>query len=166
MTGIVIQPGNGKTYLVLGDLYTILATGEDTGGAYGLIEVLMQPQGFIPPHIHDEMDEVHYLLDGEVEYQLDENTILATPGTFIHISRGQSHSFKNIGLKPAKFIAWVTPAGGEQFFIEAGELVQPKNEEEKLSLLGKMNPDNLEKAVAIAATKYEVRFVIPTANAS
>ncbi|BCL36287.1 cupin domain-containing protein [Nostoc sp. MS1] len=164
MTGIVIQPGNGETYLVLGDLYTILATGEKTNGAYGLIEVLMQPQGFIPPHLHDEMDEVHYVLDGEVEYQIDEKTIFATPGTFIHISRGQFHSFKNIGLKPAKFLAWITPSGGERFFIEAGQLVHPSSDKEKLSLLGKIGPDELEKAIALAVTKYEVRFP-PTANA-
>ncbi|BAT52016.1 cupin 2 domain-containing protein [Nostoc sp. NIES-3756] len=165
MTGKVVQPGDGKTYLVLGDLFTILATGEETGGAYGLVETLMRPQGFIPPHIHDDMDEVHYILDGEVEYQIDERTVLATPGTFIHIFRGQCHSFKNVGLKPAKSISWVTPAGGEQFFAEAGQLVQPKNEDEKLSLLGKVDADELEKAIALAATKYKLRFVVPTTNA-
>jgi uncharacterized cupin superfamily protein len=112
------------------------------------------------------MDEVHYILDGEVEYQIDQKTVLATPGTFIHIPRGQSHSFKNLGLKPAKFISWVTPAGGEQFFAEAGQLIQPENEEEKLSLLGKVSPEELEKAIALAATKYKLRFVVPTANVS
>ncbi len=162
MTGTITQPGQGNTYLVMGDLYTILATKENTG-AYNLSEVLMQPQGFIPPHFHDE-DEAHYLLDGEVEYQIDGKTISATPGTFIHISRGQVHSFKNIGLKPAKFLFWATLAGGEQFLAEIGQRVQPINEEEKQSLLGKVNPEEIEKAMTVAVTDYGIKFVVPDSN--
>ena len=40
---ILVQPGKGSTYLVLGDLYTFLAVGEDTGWTYSLYEIVMQP---------------------------------------------------------------------------------------------------------------------------
>jgi hypothetical protein len=33
----VLQPGDGRSVWVVGDLYTFLATGEDTNGAYALI---------------------------------------------------------------------------------------------------------------------------------
>ncbi|MEH1965683.1 cupin domain-containing protein [Nostoc sp.] len=152
-----IPPGKGSTYLVLGDLYTILATGKDTGGEYGVYEAVMQPQSTIPPHFHDQTDEAHYILEGEVEYQIDDQTIIATPGTFLNFTKGQCHTFKNIGSKPAKMLTWVTPAGGEQFFVEVGKPVKlPLNEEER-SLLGIVNPADFEKAVVIAA-KY-VQFV-------
>lgn len=160
MTSTIIQPGQGKTYLLMGDLFTILATGENTGGVYGLSEVLMQPQGYIPPHFH-EQEEAHYILDGEMEYQIDGKTIVATPGTFIHISRNQIHSFKNLGLKPLKYIFWVTPAGMEQISPQVGYLVESTNEEEKLSLLGKVNPEDIEKAIALAVTKYGFKFPPP-----
>lgn len=149
----LVPPGKGSTYLLLGDLYSVLATAEDTGGAYGLLEYHLQPQSITPSHIHDEFVEVHYVLEGEIEYQLDEQTIVATPGTHLHIPKGQSHTFKNIGSKPAKILAWVTPAGGEQFFAEAGQRVNlPLNEEEQ-SLLGVVNPADFEKVVVIAS-KY------------
>jgi quercetin dioxygenase-like cupin family protein len=150
---MLVPPGKGSTYLVLGDLYTILATGKDTGGEYGVYEAVMQPQSMTPPHSHDQTDEAHYILEGEVEYQIEEQTIVATPGTFVNFAKGQCHSFKNIGSKPAKMLTWVTPAGGEQFFVEAGQPVNlPLNEEER-SLLGVVNPADFEKAVAIAS-KY------------
>lgn len=156
-TTMFVSQGKGSTYLVLGDLYTLLAEGKDTEGTYGLIEQTMQPQSMIPLHIHDEFEEAHYVLEGEIEYQLDKQTIVATPGTFLHFPRGQSHAFKNIGSKPAKLLAWVTPAGGEQFFAQAGQPVNlPLNEEER-SLLGVVNPAEFEKAVVLAS-KYS-RFV-------
>ncbi|MCC5639206.1 quercetin 2,3-dioxygenase [Nostoc sp. CHAB 5844] len=150
-TTMFITQGKGSTYLVLGDLYTLLAEGKDTGGTYGLIEQTMQPNSAIPPHIHDEFEEAHYILEGEIEYQLEGQTIVATPGTFLHFPRGQSHGFHNSTSKPAKLLAWVTPAGGEQFFAQAGQPVNlPLNEEER-SLLGIVNPADFEKAVVLAS---------------
>lgn len=156
-TTLFVPEGKGSTYLVLGDLYTLLAEGKDTGGTYGLLEQTMQPHSMTPSHIHDEFEEAHYILEGEIEYQLDEQTIVATPGTFLHFPRGKSHAFKNIGSKPAKLLALVTPAGGEQFFAQAGKPVNlPLNEEER-SLLGVVNSADFEQAVVLAS-KYS-RFV-------
>ena len=56
---------------------------------------------------------------------------------------------------------WTTPAGLEEFFPEAGQLVEPTNEEEKLSLLGNVNPADVEKAIACAVTKYGIKFLLP-----
>ncbi|WP_138503646.1 cupin domain-containing protein [Nostoc sp. PA-18-2419] len=149
----LVQPGKSSTYLVLGDLYTLLAEGKDTNGEYGLVEALMQPQSAAPLHNHDDADEAHYILEGEIEYQLDEETITATAGTFINIPRGKWHSFKNIGSIPTKLLMWATPAGGEQFFAEVGHRVNlPLNEEER-SLLGVVNPADFEKVLVIAS-KY------------
>ncbi|ARV58362.1 cupin [Nostocales cyanobacterium HT-58-2] len=159
--GTIVQPGQGSTYLFWGDLYTFVAVGEDTGGAYSLTEVVLQPQSMTPPHIN-EQDEAHYILEGEVEYQLDKQTIVATPGTFLHLPKGQSHGFKNIGSKPAKMLAWITPAGPEQFFAEAGQPVKaPMNEEEMRALVSAPTPEEIEKAVEIATTKYGVKLVPP-----
>lgn len=150
----IIPPGKGFTYLVLGDLYTVMATGKETNGAYGMLEAMMQPGSAIPSHTHDS-EEAHYVLEGEMEYQIDEQIIIATPGTFLHFPRGQSHSFKNIGSKPAKILVWVTPAGAEQFFVEAGEpVLEVGSEEEKRSLLRPPTPSEIEKTVAIACSKY------------
>lgn len=160
MAATVIQPGKGSTYLVLGDFYTFLSTPENTDGKYGLVETVMQPQSVTPPHKHDRADEAHYILEGEIEYQFDNQTIVATPGMYLHFPKGQIHAFQNIGLKPAKILALLTPSGPELFFAEVGQPVNlPLSEEEKSRLLTPPNPADLEKAIEIATTKYGVEFI-------
>ncbi|BAZ12475.1 cupin 2 domain-containing protein [Calothrix sp. NIES-4071] len=153
-----VQPNKSSTYSVLGDLYTLLAEGKDTSGAYGLVEVVMQPQSIIPSHTHEQV-EAHYIIAGEIEYQLDSQTVVATKGAFLHIGACQVHSFKNIGSEPAKLLMWVTPGGPEQFFAEAGQPVKlPISEEEKRRLSQPPSPADIEKAVELASTKYGLTF--------
>lgn len=158
MTTTIVQPGKGSTYLVLGDFYTFLDTGEDTGGKYGLVEMVLQPQSFTPPHNHAEADEAHYIVEGEVEYQLDDQTIIATPGMYLHFHKHQNHAFKNIGSTPAKILGWLTPSGPELFFAEVGQPVNLPLSEEERSLLTPPNPADIEKAIELATTKYGVKF--------
>ncbi len=156
----LVQPGKGSTYLVLGDLYTFLATGEDTDGTYSIVEVLMQPQSVIPAHRHDQADEAHYILEGEVEYQLEARTIVAISGTFLNFPKNQYHGFKNIGSNPAKILIIITPSGAEQFFSEIGQqIVEPMSDEEKRNLLSPPNPADIEKAIELAITKYGLEFL-------
>ncbi|MGI2905807.1 cupin domain-containing protein [Tolypothrix sp. VBCCA 56010] len=146
------------TYFALGDFYTFLATGEDTDGKYSLTEMMLQPQSVAPAHIHDSY-EAHYVLEGEVEYQVDDKTIVATPGTFLQFPIGQAHGFKNVTSQPAKILAFLTPPGGEQFFAEVGQKVNlPMSEEEKQKLLVPPIAADFEKAVELAVTKYRVQF--------
>ena len=155
----LIQPGGAPTYLVLGDLYTFLAVGEDTGGTYSLYEIVMQPQSTTPLHSHDQAAESHYILEGEVEYQFDGQTIVAIPGTYLHFPKGQHHSFKNIGLKSAKVLTIATPSGPEKFFAEVGQLVNlPMNPEQERNQNRPPSPADIEKAVEIASTKYGIKF--------
>ena len=68
-----ISAGEGRTVWVVGDRYTIKASGEDTGGAFALFEAIVPPQAGPPPHVHHREDEAFYFLevgrearDGEV----------------------------------------------------------------------------------------------------
>ncbi len=52
----------GRAYWGMGILWTMLATAEDTNGAYSCIEQVI-PQGpAAPPHIHEAADETLDLL--------------------------------------------------------------------------------------------------------
>ena len=48
-----------------GGTYTILVTGEQTGGRYCLIDMLVPPGAGPPPHRHD-FEEMFTILDGEI----------------------------------------------------------------------------------------------------
>ncbi|HEY9613295.1 quercetin 2,3-dioxygenase [Allocoleopsis sp.] len=153
--GVLMQPGQGSSYWVLGDLYTLKAMGEDTGKAYALMEILVQPQSATPPHIHSREDEAFYIQEGELEFQVSDRTIVATPGTFVHSPKGQLHSFKNRGSKPAKMLCWVTPAGLEKFFAEVGVLF-----EERSPSPPPVSPADIEKIMA-TAPKYGLEIIPP-----
>lgn len=152
---LLVPPGKGSAYWVAGDLYTFKAVSEDTGGAYTFIELLIQPNGGAPPHIHSQEDEAFYIQEGEIEFQLDEQIIVATAGTFLHSPKGQMHRFTNMGTTPAKVLCWNTPAGLEKFFAEVGKPVQDRDSEPPL-----VSAADIEKIV-VTAPKYGLEIIPP-----
>ncbi len=70
-----LRAGKGQAVCVVGDHYTIKASGEDTDGAFTLIEVLVPLQSGPPPH-HWE-DEAFYVLKGEFEVHIDGQRLTA-----------------------------------------------------------------------------------------
>jgi len=116
----VLNAGGGKAYWVVGDLYTVLASGEDTGGAYALILAAVPPGGGPPPHVHRREDEAFYVLEGELAFRADGRDIPATAGAWVTLARGSLHTFRNVGTTTATMLIVVTPSGLEQFFAEVG----------------------------------------------
>jgi quercetin dioxygenase-like cupin family protein len=135
---------------VVGDHYTLLATGEDTGGAYALIHAVVPPQGGPPPHIHRREDETFYVLEGELTFQADGQTIEARAGAFLTLPKGSLHTFKNTGPTTAKMLITVHPSGLEQFFAE----VSCPSQEESVS------PAAIAKLLAVAP-KYGLEIQVP-----
>ncbi|MDN7242714.1 quercetin 2,3-dioxygenase [Planococcus sp. N028] len=111
--------GEGKAYWFLGSLLEMKATAEDTGGAFGMVE-LTHPPGFAAPmHTNRNEEEIFYVLEGEATFTVGEKTIMAKQGSFVYTPRGIPHMYKFEGDGPAKILVMVTPAGFEQFFVEA-----------------------------------------------
>jgi quercetin dioxygenase-like cupin family protein len=153
LDGSLLQPGQGSSFWVLDNLYTFKAVGEDTNQGYALFELLVHPHNGTPPHIHCLEDEAFYIQEGEVEFQLEEQTIVASAGTFLHSPKGQLHSFQNIGSKPAKMLCWVTPAGLENFYAEVGFPV-----EDREAPPPPVSPADIEKFLA-TAPDYGIEFI-------
>ena len=116
----------GKTYSAVGDKYTTLASGDQTGGAYSLMEAVVLPGGGPPPHYHEREEESFYVLDGAITFTVEGRTVEGTVGTFIQIPRGTPHVFKNCSTSPARMLILCSPSGFEQFIAEFGtELPSP-----------------------------------------
>ncbi len=83
-----LEEGEGEARWWLGvSLATIKATGRETGGRYTLVEVL-EPEGAEAPlHVHHNEDEAFWVLEGELTFEVGEETIKATPGTFLFGAR-------------------------------------------------------------------------------
>lgn len=150
----LLAPNEGDSYWFGVDLFTFKAVGENTGQKYVLFEALIQPQSGTPPHIHSQEDESFYIQEGEFEFQLDDETITATAGTFLYSPKNQLHGFTNIGSTTAKLLIWLTPAGFEKFIAEVG--VAATNQVKPAALA----PEDLEKIVKIARN-YGIEILSP-----
>ena len=98
----------------------ILAGNEQTNNQFAVAEITAHPGDFVPPHTHDPEDEMFYVLEGEVEFDIPGSPVTATAGTLVHIPRGVFHGFRNASDADAKMLDLHTPGGFERFFAEAG----------------------------------------------
>ena len=113
----------GLVYSLAGNLVSVLARRERTGGAYGLIEAIVPSGVGAPMHTHSREDEAFYVIEGELEFDINGMRATGASGAFLHISRDRPHGYVNWTNVPARVICVYTPGGCEGFFEEAGEPV-------------------------------------------
>ena len=123
LKNIAVPAGVGRSIEVLpGETVTFKAVSTDTDGAYTLIEVIDEPQSGSPLHLHRREDEAFYILEGTFAFQIGDRTLTATAGWFMTAPKGVPHSYKNIGITPARMLTLFVPAGIENFFEDLSKL--------------------------------------------
>jgi quercetin dioxygenase-like cupin family protein len=105
-------------YWGFGDGVTILASGQETNGAYAQVEGMLAPRGEAPAHIHHREDETFYILEGSIELRIGEVTHVVRAGDYRQVPRGTIHSLRNVGEHTARALVTFVPAGLEGFFVE------------------------------------------------
>jgi quercetin dioxygenase-like cupin family protein len=115
-----VRANEGSSYWLANDLHVFEVVGENTGGAYAPSELTAHPGFGPPPHIHRREDEAYYVLEGEFEFMDDGRVFTASPGTFVYPPRGRLQMHGASGDAPATALVLVTPAGVEEFVMEAG----------------------------------------------
>jgi quercetin dioxygenase-like cupin family protein len=116
-----LEDGEGEARWWLGvSLTTIKATGKETGGHYTLVEVL-EPEGEEAPlHVHHNEDEAFWVLEGELTFQVGDETIKASPGSFLFGPRDIPHRY-TVDSGPARMLFVLSPAGFEEFIYATSE---------------------------------------------
>ena len=112
---------------LVGDTYTILVTGQETGGKYTLIDMHVPPGGGPPPHRHD-FEEMFSVLDGEVKVTFRGLTIVARAGETINVPANAPHAFTNATDRPSRLLCLCAPSGQEEFFTLVGEPVATRTQ--------------------------------------
>ena len=113
---IFSNPDEGHILRVVTDSVRVLASGEDTGGAYEVFVLSGPKDSDTTLHAHP-WSEAYVMLEGEVEMTINERKMMATPGCFLHIPGGVFHAYKILS-DSARFILITTPAGAHDFFTE------------------------------------------------
>jgi quercetin dioxygenase-like cupin family protein len=125
METVVRHRDEGRATWMLNGLMLTKATAAETGGAYALMEHLLTPASNPPMHVQTEEEEGFYVLDGEVDFEVDGAVVHATPGTWAFVPRGAAHTFRVLTETARVLVIASAPQGApngglEQFFLEVG----------------------------------------------
>jgi mannose-6-phosphate isomerase-like protein (cupin superfamily) len=118
---LVLGEGEGEVHTVGPSRVTIKAGGDETGGTFYLGEAEIEPSfPGPPPHFHERLQDMFFVLAGRLTVQLGNSTVEATPGTFICVPPGVWHTFSNLSNEPVRFLNFNTPSGWEDYMRELG----------------------------------------------
>ncbi len=132
---------------LLGDYYTEKISGNETQGRYAVWEIEINPQGGPPLHRHSREDEGFYVLEGRFAFPYGDSETNAGKGEFAYASRGQFHTYKNIGDSIGKLLLVVTPPDNfESFLEETGIVVEERSSFKEPQI----TPADIEKVITIA----------------
>lgn len=143
---------------VVGDTYTILVSGDETGGRYCLIDMLVPDGGGPPPHRHD-FEEMFTLLEGEIEFTFRGQSQVVKAGSTLNIPANAPHMFRNTSGKPARLLCMCAPAGQEEFFMEVGAPVASRMT--PAPKLGKEEQEAFVKKAVALAPRYRTELLRP-----
>jgi len=149
MNPIQVPDNGGKSVNILGIPIFIRVQGRDTNGIVSVVESHDVPGGGPPLHIHRREDETFQILEGDYEFTIGCETILAKPGTTLFAPRGIPHNYRYAGKTPGRLMCVITPSGFEGFFEEIGALTPQQQMD-------------IPRVMEIAK-KFELEFLLPGA---
>jgi quercetin dioxygenase-like cupin family protein len=106
-------------YVSVGELVTLLASAEQTGGLFGLMEGVLAKGAEPPPHVHHREDESFFVLEGSLVVRVGDEVFSASPGSFVFCPRDVPHLL-TVETEEVRVLTLVTPGGLEAFFVELG----------------------------------------------
>lgn len=117
-----LQPGEGETLSIVGEVVRVLADSASTGGACFVFEETTRPGGGPPLHTHAHEDEFFFVAEGVMKFVVDGRESIVPAGGFAVAPRGSVHSFRNEGDAPSRMVITCIPAGLEAAFRAADDL--------------------------------------------
>jgi quercetin dioxygenase-like cupin family protein len=117
----MLEPGAGEALRFLDDSLLVLKASE---GSLVHYEYIAAPSAKgSPQHIHADHDETFYVVEGKFEFTLGTNVVMAEPGTFLLVERGQPHGFRNVGTSTGRIIG-TFGAYFAQYFRELAQIIE------------------------------------------
>lgn len=135
------QRDEGRRLQLCAATVLIKASGEQTGGAFNLLEATCPPGYATPLHIHYTEDVAVYVLEGALTFFWGSERQAAAAGGYFFQPRGIPHGFRVEGVVPAQILYLTVPAGFD-CFVSEHERLAPRSESEvvaaryKIEILG------------------------------
>ncbi len=111
-----LEAGSGER-LRFGEVEILVrASAETTAGAFALFEE--NDPVDTPLHVHENEDELFYVLEGEHVFQVGDEERRMGPGGLVIAPRGIPHSQRRVVPRTGRVLVLTSPAGLEGFFRE------------------------------------------------
>jgi mannose-6-phosphate isomerase-like protein (cupin superfamily) len=109
-----VEAGGGER-LRFGEVEVVVkASADTTGGAFTIFEE-SEPVD-TPLHVHENEDELFYVLEGEHVFQVGDQEFRAGPGGLVFAPRGVPHAQRRALPRTGRILVITSPAGFEGFF--------------------------------------------------
>jgi len=123
MPALTVKAGERAPLHVLGMPLTMLCEARETEGAWSLFEEDVPFEMGPPAHRHD-WDEAYYILDGEVDFEIEGKFVRSSRGDFNYLPRNTVHGFKGASKAGARVLIFAAPAHGSEFFHDLNDEVR------------------------------------------
>ncbi len=119
---VIRQAGEGQAFWMLGGLYEVLLSSDETGGKSTVMQLTIPAGSGPPPHSHAGAESV-YVAEGTLNFHIGGKSVPAGPGSVFHIPEGTVENFEPTST--VRVVATYSPGGIEKFFAEVGEPAGP-----------------------------------------
>jgi quercetin 2,3-dioxygenase len=122
----VLRRGEGEHAMLFTDLFTVLVSGDETDGQFGMITADCPSGGVIPTHSHNDTHETFYVVEGKLRVFVEgsdgtKTSSLLLPGDFAFVPAGRPHAYQ---AEEAVRILGTVSGGFERFFQHMGRATE------------------------------------------
>ncbi len=127
-----VAAGGGPNYDWEWDHTFVKVSASDTGGAYTLMEDNLKHEFALGLHLHRQHAETFYVLEGMINFHVDGDWMVASPGTCIHVPPGVPHAISLPSEGTAKMLMIYQPSGFERYLAELAAMTEAQLGDEQL----------------------------------
>jgi quercetin dioxygenase-like cupin family protein len=134
--GVVVPAGGGKhlNMSAPGRFAALKLLGAETSGSIMLFEETVPAGTKSLYHLHRDSDEVAWVLDGEITFQIGDEVSVGGPGTCAFFPRNVPHAWKSTGRDTGRVVFLYTPAHAGGYVEELLHRAGPMNDAERKEL--------------------------------
>ena len=124
----VVAAGEGRTPAplnIVGEETLVKVSSEDSDGTLAFFHLVAPPMSGPPRHVHTREDELFYILEGELVFELDGERHTVRAGDTVYLRRGVVHTYQNFTSSDARLLIATTPGEFCNLFIELSAVTPP-----------------------------------------
>ena len=110
---------------IVGEETLVKVSAQDSDGTLAFFHLVAPPMSGPPRHVHTREDELFYVLEGEIVFELDGERHIVRAGDTVYLRRGVVHAYQNFTKSDARLLIATTPGAFSDFFVELSAATPP-----------------------------------------